>query len=178
MLDKTAGGCLATPRCLNGFVALSLFCDYFLLTVVIPILPLVLASPDVTTVSEQNADTLLFIVFGAKPLAQILCNPLMGWLVDKRGPRLVLLVSFAALFTATVVFTLPLSGSALPFTYWPRYALLFAARLVQGCASSGVMTGGMYLVTNNCAPGTEGEASSQVMMWFGLEQRGLRGCLG
>jgi FKBP-type peptidyl-prolyl cis-trans isomerase len=50
-------------------VSFSLFCDFFLLTAVIPILSSIL--------SGSTSSTMLGILFASKPMMQVVCNPFM-----------------------------------------------------------------------------------------------------
>ena len=67
-------------------VSTALFADYFLLSVVIPILPHIF-------INDGFTKTSLGILFASKPAAQIVGNLFMGNLVDFRGPKPMLLVN-------------------------------------------------------------------------------------
>ncbi len=143
-----------------AMAAIVFLCDYLLLTVVVPILPLVFQG------TRWAHPLVLAGCFAAKPAAQILFNPFAGLMVDRHGPRTPLLfgglvlaascgVFIGALLQATArpaaaaaAAPSPSSSAvddltaAMALTFW----LCTAARFVQGFASALASAAGMTLV--------------------------------
>jgi MFS transporter, DHA1 family, solute carrier family 18 (vesicular amine transporter), member 1/2 len=118
-------------------VATALFADYFLLSVVIPILPTIFTSYGYTKKA-------LGILFASKPAAQIVGNLFMGSLVDSKGPKPLLLLNSFVLFGSTSMFVYGLKHVTNDVT--EAYKILLVARSIQGLSSAGIMTSGMALV--------------------------------
>ena len=118
-------------------VSTALFADYFLLSVVIPILPHIF-------INDGFTKTSLGILFASKPAAQIVGNLFMGNLVDFRGPKPMLLVNSFVLFGSTLMFAYGLKYFKDDLNQ--AYKILIIARSIQGISSSGIMTSGMALV--------------------------------
>ena len=113
---------------LIAIVAVGLFADYFLLSVVIPILPHALHA---VGYGERE----IGFLFSAKPAAQIVCNLIIGPIVDRRGPRVVLLATTLVLAASTGLFAFGLAQThANPSA---AYGICMVARAIQGMASSG-----------------------------------------
>jgi MFS family permease len=108
----------------------SLFIDFCLLTVVVAVFP---SYRSMFSVSEFAIGCL----FAAKPFAQVLCNPIVGVIVDRGG------YAWAPFILGLVVEVL---STAIYLVRPVRYELLLAARIVQGCASACIMTTGMARV--------------------------------
>jgi MFS family permease len=134
---------------LIAIVAIGLFADYFLLSVVIPILPHALHA---VGYGERE----IGFLFSAKPGAQILCNLIIGPIVDRRGPRVVLLATTLVLAASTGLFAFGLAQThASPSA---AYGICMVARAIQGMASSGIMSGGMALIAENHDESIHGSA--------------------
>ena len=114
-------------------VGAALFLDFLLVTMVIPIFPSMMPR------AEMRAG----ILFAAKPLAQVLCNPLAAMLDHS-----------VALRVGTILGAL----GALTFGLANGFAALLAIRLAQGAASAGVMTGGMSLLMSSHAESARPQA--------------------
>ena len=120
-------------------VATALFADYFLLSVVIPILPHVF-------VNGGFSKTSLGLLFASKPLAQIFGNLFMGSCVDTRGPKPMLLFNSLVLLGSTGMFVYGLKYFTNDLSN--AFKVLIVARSIQGISSSGIMASGMALVAN------------------------------
>ena len=98
-------------------VALGLTVDFMLLTVVVPIVPEYLTDHGI----PQAA---IFALFSAKPVVQICASPLVGPLVDRRGPRAPLLGGLVVRATCSRLGLSHLFSS-------PLGSLLVSSRLVS-----------------------------------------------
>ena len=107
----------ATPTLTLAVLWSALFCDYLLLSIVIPIFP--------------NLDASIFAtsgLFAAKPAAQVLFSPVVAWFVDKHG-MLLLMIGLVIEACSTLVFA---------FTF--DYGYWMAARGCQGVGSALIMS--------------------------------------
>jgi MFS family permease len=116
-------------------VFLGLLSDYLLLTIIFPYVPQLLTHARADGGLGRYSTTAIGALFAAKPVVQILCNPLAGVLSERHGPRRPLAASLLAL-----------ACSALGFGAASTYAGLVAARAAQGAASAVTMTAGMSLL--------------------------------
>lgn len=115
-------------RQVEAQVGAALFCDFLLVTMVIPIVP--------AHVASRRAG----LLFAAKPLAQVVCNPLVAALLPhERGSRV-------ALRGGVILGAL----GAAAFGVGRAYQHLLAIRALQGAASAAIMTGGMSLLLASC----------------------------
>jgi predicted MFS family arabinose efflux permease len=108
-------------------VALGLFIDYTLLTVVVPIFPEV----------KKNLKLSNFAIgclFAVKPALQAIADPLLAPLID-RGWVWPLAVGLAAEAGTTVI-----------FAYATTYEAMMVSRATQGIASALIMTTGLAMV--------------------------------
>eukprot|EP01135_Chromosphaera_perkinsii_P000978 Nk52_evm4s155 gene=Nk52_evmTU4s155 len=137
-------GKIRASRKLKLFVVfLALFIDYFLLTVVVPILPEYLDSESGGHFSN-NSDIYIGLLFAAKPIVQLICNPIVGAITDREliNSQLLLMIGFVIM-----------CGSTLLFGMAESYGLLLTARGIQGVGSSlaavaGFATLAVYYVDN------------------------------
>ncbi|MEV0027974.1 MFS transporter [Nocardia sp. NPDC050793] len=106
----------------------ALFTDMFIYGLAIPVLPLLPATVD----AGPAATGLLFASYAAAMLA---ATPVAGALVDRRGPRLSLLIGLIGLAAATVVF-------ALGAPFW----LLLIGRSLQGFAAGMAWVASLSLI--------------------------------
>jgi MFS family permease len=141
-LDVHASGAVVMsevhlPLCLA--VGAALFLDFLLVTMVIPIFPSMLPK------RELHAG----ILFAAKPLAQVACNPLAAWLDNVVALRLGTLLG---------------AVGALAFGVAHGFCTLVAIRVAQGAASAGVMTGGMSLLLSSHAEDARPQAVSRALL--------------
>jgi MFS family permease len=114
---------------------LSFLADNLLLTICIPIVPNLL--------DEKYGSIAIGCIFSAKPLVQLLTNLFASFVVDRRGPKLPLLIGVFILTISAVLFGYALSlGDDLD----GAYSYLVISRLLHGCASSFILGGGMSLV--------------------------------
>jgi len=70
------------------------------------------------------SNTAIGVIFGMKPLAQMVANPIVGMACDRVGTRVPMV--------AALVF---LSAATLLFAFAETYSLLVLARLLQGTES-------------------------------------------
>eukprot|EP00742_Colponemidia_sp_Colp-10_P001182 GILJ01001275.1.p1 GENE.GILJ01001275.1~~GILJ01001275.1.p1 ORF type:complete len:488 (+),score=89.05 GILJ01001275.1:48-1466(+) len=109
-------------------VLASLYCDFLLMTIIIPIMPDILSGQDV-------GGFLVGVLFASKPVMQIISNPIVGVVTDMYGSRVPLLIGLLVLCASTAV-----------YGFVTNYVFLLIARGIQGIASSGIMAGGMALI--------------------------------
>lgn len=152
-------------------VALALLTDYLLLSMPIPIMPLELSCQDGSLADDGDCvgDNWIFALFASKALFQIVANPVMGWLVDRKGPLVPLRISLVLMSISTAGFAVGLwlnHGRA--STAHVVFPLLFAARSVQGLCSGGVMTAGMAIVNQVHPESERGTAAGVVMSGVAL----------
>ncbi len=114
---------------------------YLSMGVVLAVLPVYVKD------SLGGSDLTVGIVLGAVPVGQLLARPFAGRLIDRRGPRSIIL---PALLVASVAGALyPLAGSSLT---------LLPARFLHGAAEACVYTGGLVWVVNMVVPERRGWA--------------------
>ena len=118
----------SSPTTATLVVALAMFTDSLVFSLLVPILPSYLDRLGAT----QAAVGLLFAIFA---VALLLATPLMGMLCDRIGYRVPMLVGLFGLGITTLSF-------AFLESYW---ALLFV-RAVQGVASAATATAGLALL--------------------------------
>jgi len=140
-------------------VGLVFLCDFLLLTMVVPIFPIVFKN----TVYASPIN--LALAFASKPVAQILFNPCAGYIVDKHGPRKPLLIGsmVATMASAVLVFALVginMSASTQTTTGKDtyRYILCVVARIVQGTASAFTNSSGFTLIVKTHHEDVRGSA--------------------
>ena len=128
-------------------VGVVFLCDNLLLTMVVPILPIVFKD---TPFADPFT---LALAFASKPISQILVNPCAGTVVDKYGPRRPLLVGSVVCLLATGVIVFSLfgistasSGSSTPQNDTSRFISVVVARIVQGIASAFTNSSGFTLI--------------------------------
>jgi MFS family permease len=114
-------------RVIVWVIAFSLFVDYFLYGVV---MPLTAHSPAGITTERQ-----LGFLYGGYAVSVLLVTPLCGYFGDRIGLRTTILCGAVLLACAAALF-------ALGATFF----VVFAARLLQGAASAAVWTGGLALI--------------------------------
>ena len=150
-----------------GVVFLSLFSDYCLLTIIVPIVPALLSERGIP-------DSWILVLFSSKAILQIVVNPFVGLLVDRYGSRWPLAAALLILSVSTAAFgaALEMSHTSTPtpsngttanstlapianFTLapitesgaWEQYGCLIAARAIQGMASGVIMAAGMAWIS-------------------------------
>jgi DHA1 family solute carrier family 18 vesicular amine transporter 1/2 len=165
-----------------GVVFLSLFSDYSLLTIIVPIVPALLSERGIP-------DSWILVLFSSKAILQIMVNPFVGLLVDRFGSRMPLAAALLILSVSTVAFgaaleigphndaptPTPTNGTAASFTLapttesgaWQQYGCLIAARAIQGMASGVIMAAGMAWISKVYGNG-EGRGSAT-----GIAQSGV-----
>ena len=147
----------ASRRYLSLSVLLALFADYFTLSCIVPIVPLVLSTLDPTNV---------FLLFGSKSCVQILINPIAGYYTDKINAKSVFRAGLVLLMASTGVFALGLlweHSESNKFSLMQIYYILLAARSLQGFASSFIATSGLAMVSKIAPEETRGEELGKVM---------------
>jgi len=146
-------------RCAIAAVLIGLYCDFALLTVVIPTVPARLQA-------EGIDDSLIFVLFSSKAAVQILANPVVGRLVDNFGPMRPLLLAITVLAASSLSFGISLSSSSIH--HHMLYAILFSSRAIQGVASCALMSGGMALLTRLHEADDRSSAMSTAMLGVAL----------
>jgi MFS transporter, DHA1 family, solute carrier family 18 (vesicular amine transporter), member 1/2 len=124
---------------------LALFADMLVYGLAIPILPL---RPSVVAVGP-TATGALFAVYAA---ATLLVTPLAGWLVDRVGPRRILLIA-----------VLTLAATSLLFALGTGYGQLLAARALQGAAAGLGWVAGLSLIAASTTVKSLGRAMGIAM---------------
>ena len=117
-----------------GVVFLSLFSDYCLLTIIVPIVPALLSERGIP-------DSWILVLFSSKAILQIVVNPFVGLLVDRYGSRWPLAAALLILSVSTAAFGAALEavlGVTAGVPVDPREDALFAALLAFGSPADGV----------------------------------------
>lgn len=109
--------------------SVALAADMFIYGVAIPVLPKIASSAG----ADASAVSLLFACYA---LAMLLATPLAGWLVDRVGHRLPMIVGLFALAASTILFA---TVQAFP--------VLMLARVLQGVAAAVAWTAGLALIS-------------------------------
>ena len=150
-------GWASRPRSVLLTVAAALFCDYALLTVIIPLVPHYQRGLGVSGVSVG-------LLFACKGIAQLLANPLWGRAADRLGPPRPFVAGVAILSASTALYAFASAAR-------PSYALLVVARSIQGVGSAAIMSAGMAWISSVFAGGSDGsrgEAMGSAMSGVGL----------
>lgn len=134
-------------------VAIALFADFFLLSVVIPIIP--------DFFKDEYDSRYIGILFASKPITQFLGNFFSGYLINSQGPRVML-------FLSTLVLTVSTAAFGYPFLYLTdhlheAYIFLMVARSIQGLASSCIMSAGMAIIAQTHVESIHGTAMGMAM---------------
>ena len=114
---------------------------YLSIGVVIAVLPVYVKD------TLGGSDVTVGIVLGAVPVGMLVTRPLAGRIIDRRGPRSVIVVALLAAAAAGALY--PLAGSSLT---------LLPARFLHGAAEACVYTGGLVWVIGIVAPERRGRA--------------------
>lgn len=128
----------------------ALFTDMFIYGLVIPVLPLLPAAVD----AGPTATGMLFASYAA---AMLLVTPIAGVLVDRRGPRLPMLIGLIGLAGATLLF-------AIGGPYW----LLLVARVLQGAAAGLAWVASLSLIAATVPLERRGIAMGMAMSMVSL----------
>ena len=131
-----------------------LLVDFLLLTIVIPILPTLLVN------DLGVPEAAVFILFSGKAAVQIVCNLFVGPVVERHGARVPMLIG-----TLTIALTSAVSGLAVKLyeddkmlwlaeSKWHLFAVLAAARALQGVASAFICARGSALLRSCTRPRT------------------------
>jgi MFS family permease len=119
-----------SPKWALCVVFLALLADFALLTVVVPIFPLLADGLCATWSSGPACQIQVGMLFGAKPLTQLIMSFVVGQLVDSGQ---------FWMFPLGLVVEL---GTCAVFCLADTFALVLACRALQGCASAGIITTG------------------------------------
>jgi len=127
VIDTATEDSVWTDRNTNGLAIVwaALFCDYLLMTIVIPIFPSALPAKSSFEIG---------VLFSSKAACQLLAAPFVASIVDGWG-TLPIIIGLAVECISTVLFALTTG-----------YEVWFAARAVQGIASSLVLSSGFLHV--------------------------------
>jgi len=120
-----------------SIVALGLFCDSYLLTVVVPIMPNILKG-------QNFSSFFIGLFFASKPITQILSDSFMGLITNKFGMTVVFPCGLFVLALSCLVFSLVLD---MHLDGWSLFGYLLIARCVQGVASSAINVAGLSIVS-------------------------------
>lgn len=126
-------------------VCVAMLVDMLLYSLVVPVLPVY--AKDIGASTAEIG--LLFAVYA---VGLVLATPFLGMLSDRIGRRRPMLIGSAGLVGATVL-----------FAFADSYALLVAARFVQGAAAAAVWTAGVALVAEVTDSRNVGKAMGLVM---------------
>ncbi|CZS89272.1 related to vesicular amine transporter [Rhynchosporium agropyri] len=131
---------------ITGTIAIAIFTDIFLYSVVVPVLPFALTTRAGVKEEDVQGWTSIFLsVYGA---ALAVGSPLFGWFADRSTSRRVpLLLGLLALGGSTAMLC---AGSSL--------AVLIAGRLLQGLTASIVWTVGLALLSDTVPKEDIGQA--------------------
>jgi DHA1 family solute carrier family 18 vesicular amine transporter 1/2 len=130
--------------------SLALFTDALLYGVAVPVLPLL--------ADERGAPaSLVGVLFGAYALALLAVTPLAGRWLDRRGPRMVMLVGL-----------LGLAGATLLFVVVDAPGLLVVARVLQGLAAGVTWTASLALIAATHPAEARGQAMGAAMSAVGV----------
>jgi MFS family permease len=127
-------------RTFAGLIAAAMT-GYLSIGVVLAVLPVYVKGP------LGGSDVTVGFVLGAVPVAMLVARPFAGHLIDRRGPRDVMVVALIAGSLAGLAY--PLAGSP---------AALVPARLLHGIAEACVYTGGLVWVVGMVGPEQRGRA--------------------
>jgi len=128
------------------------FMDFFLLSVVIPIIPHFL--------SNIYGDIEIGLLFASKPLTQIFANVIIGPLIDTQGPEFILFMSSLILTASTALF---IYGLGFVNNIQTSYIVLTVARSIQGISSAGVTASSMTWVAQEHDQSIHGTAMGITM---------------
>jgi len=120
-------------------VALALFNDMLQLTMLLPIISTLVASPPPLGVSSHR-EIALGVFFAAKDICQLSVAPFAGLLTARTTPEIALALSTVGLGAATLVFARAVT-----------FRQLLVARGCQGAASAAVLCGGLSLIAETHA---------------------------
>jgi MFS family permease len=129
-----------TRRTFAGLIAAAMT-GYLSIGIVIAVLPVYVKD------TLGGSDVTVGIVLGAVPVGMLLTRPLAGRVIDRRGPRSVIIVALLAAALAGALY--PLAASSLT---------LLPARFLHGAAEACVYTGGLVWVIGMVAPERRGRA--------------------
>jgi MFS family permease len=140
-------------------VGVVFLCDFLLLTMVVPILPLVFKG------TAYASPINLALAFASKPVSQIIVNPAAGYVVDQYGPRkpmligsLVATLSCGVLIVALMDVSSTSTSTSNTMNATNRYMLCVVARIVQGMASAFTNSSGFTLIVQTHHEGVRGSA--------------------
>lgn len=132
-------------------VLVALLADFLLLTVIIPLVPVLL--PTATSTPLQAG-----VLFAAKSTVEFIFSPIWGSVVDKvGGGRGVMFVGLLVAIAATA-----------GFLFVEQFELLVICRGIQGIGSAATMTGGMSYVAQVHPPAERGAAAGTAMAGVAL----------
>ena len=144
-------------------ILLTVFIDLVGIGIIIPIIsPLILKNSDGLLgpeATDQFKNILLGLVLGVYPLGQFFGAPLLGALADRKGRRIVLLLSIAGAAIGYTFFGIAIELNLL----W----LMFAARIFQGFMGGNVSVA-FATISDISAPQDRAKAFGLVGAAFGL----------
>jgi len=124
-------------------VAVAIFADSLLMTIIVPI------APDLV---GGDHPALIGVLFASKAILQVLFGPLTAMIIPKIGPQPTLQIGLVILTLSTIA-----------FAFLSDLGALIAARAVQGIASSLINAGGLSWVAEAHRPEERGTATAGAM---------------
>lgn len=127
-------------------VALAMFADLLVYSMVVPILPVYASSLGASPAQ-------IGLLFAAYAIGLIPATILFGWAADRRGRRRSMLLGAAGLVMTTIMFTVATT-----------YPVLVLARFLQGVAAAGTWTASLALLAEVLPPPRRGRGMSVVLV--------------
>uniref|UniRef100_A0A0N5AQ61 MFS domain-containing protein n=1 Tax=Syphacia muris TaxID=451379 RepID=A0A0N5AQ61_9BILA len=107
------------------------------------------------SIEYENEDVQLGWLFASKALLQIFVNPFSGYIIDRIGYEVPMIIGLCVMFTSTAVFALGRS-----------YGVLFFARSLQGLGSAFADTSGLAMIADRFTEENERSAALGIALAF------------
>ncbi|XP_069744316.1 probable vesicular acetylcholine transporter-A [Narcine bancroftii] len=104
---------------------------------------------------NANEDIQIGVLFASKAILQLLSNPLTGTFIDRVGYDIPLLIGLAIMFFSTIT-----------FAFGESYAMLFAARSLQGLGSAFADTSGIAMIADKYTEESERSRALGIALAF------------
>jgi DHA1 family solute carrier family 18 vesicular amine transporter 1/2 len=129
-------------------IALAVFIDMLLYSIVVPIVPFYMSKFGVS-------QTLIGILISCYAFSFLIATPILGGISDKFGRRGVMLWGMVVLLASTLL-----------FAFANSMTLLIVARLLQGVAAAATWTAGLALIMDMYPPTKRGKALGTVLTFM------------